>query len=117
MQLDTSKIQFIITKLDGRYKGHQYYQYQVTCYYPGLHMINGVAGNDYYNIISFNCLRNWCVQNFGNSSEMEDIIAVKQFTKFDTPFINEKWAYSTITKPRKIYFTTDAKVWFDLRWT
>jgi hypothetical protein len=102
---------FNIKKLDGRYTGHRFYDYRVHTSHHG-HRIN----HNVLSIESFNMIRSWCIQTWGNSCELEDIEMIYSYPNIDNSFVNKNWAYSTITKTRRIYLTKESKIWFDLRW-
>lgn len=84
-----------INELDGRFKGHQYFDY-----YASL--------NKYTELELFQEAREWCWNSFGPSSEVEIIMELKQ---------QPKWCWDFNLYHCRILFRDEATMnWFRLKY-
>jgi len=106
------KLKFI--RLDGRYKGHRYFDHCLSIEF------NSIWDNQQYSkqhemIKKFNEIRDWCIKNWGTSTELSDYENWYSDI-FDFTF-NEHWSWSVEERSRRIYLKSDKeKMWTELTW-
>lgn len=106
------KLEFM--KVDKRYKGAQHFDYflvikKINKRQPGtpshLHVIK-----------TFNEIRDWCIKNWGTSTEIDDYDIFYFYP--DLYSFNQHWSWSIEkNSTRRIYFKTDQEyAWAKLTW-
>lgn len=100
-------------KLDNRYKGSNCFKYYLLLVNSPFQSSNRFQ-TSLETINKFNEIRDWCIQNWGTSTELEDYV-----TWYDTDIcnFNEHWSWSIEGTGRRIYLKSDQeKLWAELTW-
>ncbi len=107
------KLKFI--KLDGRYKGHNHFNYCLSVEFSrGWH--NTQQNKQLESIAKFNEIRDWCIKNWGTSTELADYDNWYASDLIQYNF-NEHWSWSIEESSRRIYLKTDKeRMWAELTW-
>lgn len=121
MTTEPDNINFIFTKMDRRHTGNEYFKYYVKVASKPI----GKYGTQNYNthaaIIMFNILRNWCIDTWGPSCELNTYMMFafnNAKNNFSHPgLINQHWAWNCIDQQKRIYLIGDEELaWVELRW-
>jgi hypothetical protein len=100
-----------IKKTDKRHTGRDLWHYVVVV---EAKRYSGLAGRG-QRILDLNEIRNWCVQTWGSSCELELWMVANGTT--DSTNLNQHWCWHTNYDNYKIYLRSDKEAnWFKLKW-
>lgn len=95
-----------LQKLDKRFDGHQFFKYRAK--------VDGTPGDKQ---LEFARVRNWMIDTYGKSTELDMYVILKYRTDCDE-VINHKWVWKNDEYGSYIYLADDEKLlnWFTMRW-
>jgi hypothetical protein len=101
------------TKLDRRFTGYPYFQYRIYARY------NGQYPTQAERLIAFGQMRNWFVQQFGDSCERDVYLYLKRYgiLRGDTPEpeLNDHWCWPPDLYRPCFYVSDSTMNWINLK--